>query len=104
MTATSTHTNTDAVSAEQAGRVLEAVKALFPGQESAFTLYDADHEDMRPGCWSIAAEGVYEPIADCWPMVVSNAAYEARNTPGHPLSGVFLEPMTSWSLGVYPNN
>lgn len=99
-----TATTKPKVTKRQAAKVLEAVKALFPGQESAFTLYDADHEDMSPGCWSIAAEGVYEPVADCWPMVVCNAAYEARNTPGHPLSGVFLEPMTGWSLGVYPNN
>ena len=96
--------STDGVSREQAGRVLEAVKALFPGQEAAFTLYGADHEDLSPGCWSIAAEGVYEPVTDCWPMVVSNAAHEARSTPGHAFNAVFLEPLTHWALGIYPNH
>ena len=78
----------------QAEQVLEAIKAKWP--ESAGwshidgpTLRDADHEEQREGCWSIAWEGGPED----W---VSQASQDID------VPGVFLEPMYSWCLGLYP--
>ncbi|WJN63324.1 hypothetical protein [Streptomyces phage phiScoe54] len=76
------------VSRKDAERVLAKLREHF-GDPSAFTLYDADHEEMAPGTWSIAEEGIYD-----WPM-------EAWQIEGMP-SGVFLEPRNGWSLGIYP--
>lgn len=89
------------VTLKQAHEVLSAVKCLFPGQADLFTLYPAEHEEMPKGTWSIAAEGVWD-INDCWPIAVLEVAHSVRNVPGHIFNQVFLEPLASWSLGIYP--
>lgn len=68
-----------------ANKVLAEVKAQFGTDEP--TLYDADHEDMERGTWSIAWEG---SGMDCWPM-----EFETK------VPGVFVEARTSWSMGLY---
>lgn len=89
------------VTVKKANEVLAAVKALFPEQEDEFTLYPAEHEEMPKGAWSISAEGVWD-INDCWPVAVLEVAHSVRNVPGHLFNQVFLEPLASWSLGIYP--
>jgi hypothetical protein len=83
------------VTKEQAEAVLLAIKERYP--ESLYcdppTLYPHDHEDMPEGCWSIAWEGAPED----WVDHVSGMWDDGIKVPG-----VFLEPMTSWCLGLYP--
>lgn len=64
------------VTRRQAEKVLAAVKEMYPDSAEVFTLYDADHEEMPPGCWSIAAEGVYS--TDEWPFEVIERAFLER--------------------------
>lgn len=64
-------------------KVLAEVKAQFGTDEPA--LYDADHEELSEGSWSIA----WEDGSD-WPMYFRTA-----------VPGVFVEPIASWCLGVY---
>lgn len=66
-----------------AQKVLAEVKAQFGTDEP--TLYNADHEGLSKGSWSIAWEG-----ADEW-------TYGFRTQ----VPGVFVEPIASWCLGVY---
>lgn len=82
------------VSQADAEQVLQALKLRWPEQEGwshvdGPTLYSAEHEEMPKGCWSIAWEGGPED----WTMIASQDIKKA---------GVFLEPMTSWCLGLYP--
>jgi hypothetical protein len=97
------------VSERAATAVLEAVRGMFPA-DLEFTLYPAEHEGLPRGSWSIAAEGWYGEQE--WPRTVAESASYERNLladmggvsicpPTFP-RGVFLEPMTSWSLGIYP--
>lgn len=84
------------VSRQEAEQVLRAIKDRWPETEGwshvdGPTLRDADHEEQPDGCWSIAWEGAPED----WAM---KASYEFRNL----VPGVFLEPMYSWCLGVFP--
>lgn len=83
------------VSKKQAEAVLDAIKTRWPEADGWWvgmdgpTLRDADHEEQPEGCWSIAWEGAPED----W---VHYASLEIK------VPGVFLEPMTSWCLGLYP--
>lgn len=83
------------VTKEQAEAVLKAIKERYP--ESQYcdppTLYPHDHEEMPEGCWSIAWEGAPED----WVDHVSGLWGKGIKVPG-----VFLEPMASWCLGLYP--
>jgi len=81
------------INRKTAQAVLATVRELVPYGD--FTLYAAEHEGMRSGCWSIAWEGDTGDVA--WPQVASEAQFR-----GVYPEGVFVEPMTSWSLGVYP--
>ena len=85
------------VTKAQAEKVLSAVKEMWPEADGwshvdGPFLHPAEHEEMRPGCWSISWEGAPED----WAL---QAGWKLR---GH-VPGVFLEPMTSWSLGLYPD-
>jgi hypothetical protein len=85
------------VTKEQAEAVLKAIKERWPETQYSHidgpTLRDADHEEQPEGCWSIAWEGAPEDWVD-----------HASGLWGDPIkvSGVFLEPMASWCLGLYP--
>lgn len=68
-----------------AEKVLAEVKAQFGTDEP--TLYDADHEELSEGSWSIAWEG---SGYDCWPL-----EFESK------VPGVFTEAIASWCLGVF---
>ena len=83
-----------AVSKEQAEAVVEAIKENWPESEGwsyvdGPTLYPHDHEELPEGCWSIAWEGAPEDWS--W-----RASSEVR------VPGVFLEPIASWCLGLFP--
>jgi hypothetical protein len=85
-----------AVSKEQAEQVVQAIKENWPMYVVDFsgdgpTLYPHDHEELPEGCWSIAWEGGPEDWS--W-----RASMEVR------VSGVFLEPIASWCLGVFPKD
>lgn len=67
-----------------ANKVLAEVKATFDTEEP--TLYDAGHEGLPKGSFSIAWEGG----AEDW-------TYEFRTA----VPGVYVEAMNHWSLGVY---
>lgn len=84
------------VTKKQAEAVLQAIKDRWPESQGwshidGPTLYPHDHEEMPVGCWSIAWEGAPED----W---VHYASMEIK------LPGVFLEPMHSWCLGIYPES
>jgi hypothetical protein len=66
-----------------AEKVLEEVREQFDTDEPM--LYDADHEELSEGSWSIAWEA-----GNDWPHFF-------RCT----VPGVFVEPIASWCLGVY---
>ncbi|WJN62850.1 hypothetical protein [Streptomyces phage phiScoe2] len=80
---------TMSVSREQAEQVLATLREIFPLDADYFALYDADHEGLPEGSWSIALEG-WE-----WTYEVSEHAEKFPE-------GVFLEPIASWCLGIYP--
>jgi hypothetical protein len=71
------------VNRKTAEKVLAEVKEQFGTDEPK--LYDADHEELSEGSWSIAWEGGEE-----W-------TYYFRTS----VPGVFVEPIASWCLGVY---
>lgn len=81
------------VTNEQAEQVLQAVKDKWPMYVVPFsdgpTLYPHDHEEMPKGCWSIAWEGGPEDWSWRTSMEIT-------------VPGVFLEPMNSWCLGLFP--
>jgi len=113
------------VSREQAEQVLAAVKAQFGwyvDQGAAWPhLRDHRHESLTPGSWPIDwEEGPHE-----WAILVSDthvdqhrrteqvtadAGYMARGegTPTgpvrNPFAGVFLKPINSFTLGLYPTD
>jgi len=68
---------------KKAEKVLAEVKAQFQTDEPK--LYDADHEGLSKGSWSIAWEA-----GNDWPMYFRTA-----------VPGVLAEPIASWCLGVY---
>lgn len=63
--------------------VLAEVKAKFDTDEPK--LYDADHEELSEGSWSIAWE-----CGDDWTL-----RFQSK------VPGVFVEPIAGWCLGVY---
>lgn len=67
-----------------ANKVLAEVKAQFGTTEPV--LYDADHEEMAAGTWSIAWEGG----AEDWTWTFETA-----------VPGVYVEARNHWSLGLY---
>ncbi|AMM44368.1 hypothetical protein KITKAT_46 [Arthrobacter phage Kitkat] len=89
------------VSKKQAEEVVAALKAKWPESEGYSHidgpyLHDADHEEMRPGCWSISWEGA--PV-DSWAVHIScDEEFRAK----HP--AIHFEAMYSWCLGLYPAN
>jgi hypothetical protein len=79
-----------AVTKAQAIKVVEAIKAHFKEVylfEGEFTLFDYTHEDQLKGSWSIGSEGF-----DSWSMIASEEVE---------IDGIFLEPISHYSLGVY---
>lgn len=66
-----------------AEKVLAEVKEQFGTDEPK--LYDADHEELSEGSWSIAWE-----CGEEWTY-----GFESS------VPGVFVEPIASWCLGVY---
>lgn len=87
------------VSKIKAEKVLEAIKAWMstfdPDGAKELKLRDYTHEEQSKGSWSIAAELGWE-----WPMSLC----EAVAVKTVKLPGVFVEPMTMWCLGVYPDD
>lgn len=81
------------VTKRQAERVLNEVRKMYPQDAAEFTLYPASHEGLPKGCWSIAAE-----IGNEWTFDVSEAEFEGLID----LGNVFIEPIASWCLGIYP--
>ena len=55
-------------------------------------IYDADHQELKPGSWSIVWEG---PEWD-WPEALSSAWNTLKRVPG-----VFVEPINHYSVGIY---
>lgn len=87
---------TRTVSPSKAQKVVDAVAKLLSADEAAYLrLRDYTHEEQSKGSWSIAAE-----LSNEWPMKVCEKFYL---DPDLLPEGVFVEPMTSWCLGVYPN-
>lgn len=82
------------VTKAQAEKVLGTLKKMFP--DGDFFLASHEHEEMPPGCWSIAWEG---SGLDFWPGMASESQFLK---PGTFPAEVFIEPMTSWCLGLYP--
>lgn len=78
-------------------KVIDAVLA-FLGPDAVLGLFVADHNhgDVHgKNNWSLALEGAYE-----WPFNFTEAEFAKRTAP----SDMFLEPITGWCLGVYPDN
>lgn len=93
------------VTRKQAEKVLSAVKKMFPRDADLFTLYSHEHEELPKGSWSIAAEGVYEPVLDCWPSRVLELKYQLSiEERKRVFADVFLEPVASWCLGIHPRD
>ncbi|WJN62693.1 hypothetical protein [Streptomyces phage phiScoe10] len=80
------------VTRKTADAVLAAIREMFP-DDAEFTLYDADHEGLSEGSWSIACEGLED-----WPHAVTDRIYFH---PDEFPEGVYLEPIAGWCLGVY---
>ncbi|QMP84614.1 hypothetical protein KGG93_gp72 [Streptomyces phage Endor2] len=78
---------------EQAEQVLAKIEELYPLDKGYFFLADHNHEGLSEGAWSLALEGAGE-----WVFEVSEKAGREPEW----LPGVFLEPVTSWCLGIYP--
>ena len=92
------------VTRKQAEQVLEAVKQMFPYDADAFALFDHEHEDLPEGAWSIAGEGVWEPILGDWPFAVIEKHFiEKQDNGTSPFGDVYLECLTHWCLAIYPN-
>ena len=84
------------ISKAKAEKTLVILREMFPDAGESMWLASHEHEDRPPGCWSIAWEGSGR---DCWPFEASEAQFE--NPATFPV-GVFVEPRTSWCLGLYP--
>lgn len=84
---------------QEAEKVVAALKAKFP-EERGYShidgpyLHDAEHEEMREGCWSISWEG---PGIDDWAVVISLDEEFRKEFPW-----IHFEAMYSWCLGLYP--
>lgn len=77
---------------ETALKVLDEVKTKFAGYQEAFrsypVLFDGTHEDLSEDAWVISwEEGPYEWAYTAWPTAVQ---------------GAFVEPVNSFTLGVFP--
>lgn len=70
----------------EATLILNHVRETYGTDEPA--LYPAEHEDLRPGNWSIAWE-----CCDDWTIRYSEIHNEAPLIPG-----IFVEPMAGWCL------
>jgi hypothetical protein len=89
------------VSKKQAEKVVEALKSIWPENQGYSHidgpyLHDADHEGMRPGCWSISWEG---PGVDEWAVQAAINEELRQEFPS-----IHFEAMYSWCLGLYPAN
>ncbi len=84
----------NAITRPQAEAVRKFVAAHFGLEESDFFLADHTHEGLSPGAWSLAMEGW-----DDWSLRIS--ALQWQEGSGVP-QDVFLEPIASWCLGIYP--
>ena len=84
------------VSRADAEKVVEIAARLTGVPREEFFLADAEHEGLTPGSWSIAYED-WTGDRD-WPSMVSETQFDQ---PSDVPSGLFLEPLTSWGLGVY---
>jgi hypothetical protein len=82
-----------ALSRKQAEHVKAEIEKLYPLDAGYFFLADHDHEGLSEGAWSLALEGHPEWVFE----VTEKAGSEPEWLPG-----VFLEPVTSWCLGIYP--
>ncbi|AKY03749.1 hypothetical protein AVT26_gp67 [Streptomyces phage Lannister] len=80
------------ITRETAEQVLAKLKELYPLDAAWFALYDADHEGLPEGSWSIALEG--------WDWTYEVAERQFTHPEDFP-EGVFLEPIASWCLGIY---
>ncbi|WLW38617.1 hypothetical protein [Streptomyces phage Verabelle] len=78
---------------ETAELVKAKIEELYPLDAGYFFLADHNHEGLSEGAWSLALEGAGE-----WVFEVSEKAGREPEW----LPGVFLEPVTSWCLGIYP--
>lgn len=74
--------------------VVSALEALFPDTRGQWFLADHTHEGLMPGAWSVALESHGE-----WPFKATEYFY---THPDAAPAGVFLEPINSWCLGIYP--
>ena len=83
------------ISKSTALKIQKAIDAKF-GIETA--LYPAEHENLPTGSWSLAYEGWDSDTP--WTYTASSLQFE--NGDFYP-STVFLEPMNSWSLAMYPS-
>ncbi|MEV0759542.1 hypothetical protein [Nocardia sp. NPDC050435] len=88
------------VSRKAAESVLEKIKTHFSEQgwdwfENGPNLRGHDHEELRPGSWSID----WEDGPDEWAYTVSCLAGE---TPGFVSKTVLLQPINLCVLGVHP--
>jgi hypothetical protein len=81
------------VTREQAEQVKAKIEELYPLDKGYFFLADHNHEGLSEGAWSLALEGHPE-----WVFEVT----EKQHAEPEWLPGVFLEPVTSWCLGIYP--
>jgi hypothetical protein len=78
-----------------ANKVVAQLKAHFKEKfdyTPDLTLYPASHEGMSKGSWSIAGEGIWVPEEKDWTVYASEVV---------DVAGVFAEPRTGWSLGLY---
>lgn len=114
------------VTRKQAEAILKVIETRFavylvpgagPGDRP--TLYDHEHEDQNPGCWSIVWEGnapygwVMNPFDEYFDenayylaintMMPDDDAREFAKTPAvEAPKGVFCEPINNCILGIYP--
>lgn len=80
------------VTREQADAVLEELKTRFLAWDvEAANLRDHEHEELSPGSWSIDWEGQGFTCPESWAI-----DYETE------VPGVFVEPITSFILGIHP--
>lgn len=78
-----------------AGFVAEALMAMYSVQADEIFVADHTHEELSPGCASVAMEGVdYD-----WPIKFSDSP-EARAL-GHRL-GIWFEPVNGCILAIIP--
>lgn len=70
---------------------LKVSEEFYPGHpDNRPILYNADHEQLSKGSWSIAWEGT---SPEDWAINFETS-----------IPGVFVEPIFSFVLGIYDNN